>query len=269
MSYQHLLYETDDRTALITLNRPDKMNALSLELCDEIERAVAAADADEDVRVVVVTGAGGKAFSSGYDLVGDEEVPSIDFYADRLRGDLRFTYCAWNCSKPVIAMIDGYCLAGGLEFAQMCDIRYCSDDARFAVIETRFSAGVATLAMPWVIGPISRELIYSGDMIDATAALRVGLVNRVFPKDALHAEVMKTAKRIARVSLTTLQWNKRAINETYEAMGFGTAMRSAMQACVIADSTQTPEYADFHRMKSERGLAAALKWRREQFAAYE
>jgi enoyl-CoA hydratase len=268
MSFEHLPYETDDRVALITLNRPDKLNALSLELCDEVKRAIAEADADTEVRVVVIRGAGGRAFSSGYDL-GDGAEAGLQWYADRLHNDMKFTYSPWNCSKPVIAMIEGFCLAGGLEFAQMCDIRYCSEDSRFAVIETRFANGVATLAMPWVIGPLSRELIFSGDMIDAETALRMGLVNRVLPKADLHDEVMKTAKRIARVALNCLQWNKRALNHTYETMGFSAALQYGAEACVLMDAGGSPESDEFMRRLEETGLEDALAWRKQLFADYE
>lgn len=269
-TFKTLLYEADDRVAVITLNRADKMNALSLELCAEMRVAVRTADQDPDVRVVVIKGAGDRAFSAGYDL-GEEgsELKTIQDATDRLNHDLDFTYSVWNCSKPVIAMINGYCLAGGLEFAQMCDIRYASEDSRFAVIETRFSNGVASLAMPWVIGPLARELIYTGDMIDAQTALRIGLVNRVFPKADLEAEVMKIAKRMSRVALAALQWNKRAINHTYETMGFGAALKYAVEACAIMDSVGTPEMQRFDELRRTDGLQAALAWRRAQFEPFE
>lgn len=129
MNLQTLLYKVEDRVALITLNRPERMNAFSLELIAEMKAAVSAADHDPDVRVIVITGAGEKAFSSGYDLKELSEAPkkTVAEWTQRFRGDLDFTYCVWNCSKPVIAMIKGYCLAGALEFAQCCDMRYCSE----------------------------------------------------------------------------------------------------------------------------------------------
>jgi enoyl-CoA hydratase/carnithine racemase len=273
VEFKTLLYEADDRVAVITLNRPDKMNALSLELCAEMRVAVRTADQDPEVRVVVIKGAGDRAFSAGYDLTDSVELQGsergIDNWNSRLNHDLDFTYSVWNCSKPVIAMINGYCLAGGLEFAQMCDIRYASEDSRFAVIETRFSNGVATLAMPWIIGPLARELIYTGDMIDAATALRIGLVNRVFPKADVEAETMKIAKRMSRVALAALQWNKRAINNTFETMGFHAALKYGVEVCSILDGTETPEYQEFNTRRRGEGLQAALAWRRELFAPYE
>ena len=271
MSYSTLLYERDDRVALVTLNRPDRMNALSLELCADIVYAVNEADKDDGIRVIVITGAGGKAFSAGYDIREDDEgmKQSLEEWWVRLNHDLQFTTSVWNCSKPVIAMIDGYCLAGGLEFAQMCDVRYCSDDSRFAVIETRFSAGVATMIMPFIIGPRCRELIYTGDMIDAQEALRLGLVNRVFAKASVREETMKIAKRMSMVALACLQWNKRAVHNAYEAMGLRSALNYGVAASTMLDSTKTPEFLEFDRIRRTQGFREALKWRSAQFAPYE
>src|SRR5689334_15005684 len=206
MAYETLLYEVDDRVATITLNRPERHNALSQKLCAELVEVVRAADQDPSVRVLVITGAGGKAFSAGYDIKESAEAPkrTLSEWRDRLNRDLRFTYSVWECSKPVIAMIDGFCLAGALEFAQMCDMRIASEPSKFAVIETRFSNGIATYIMPWIIGARCRRLIYTGDMIDAAEALRLGLVDQVFPKatatgnhEARQAHVSRGARRVA------------------------------------------------------------------------
>lgn len=271
MTYQTIAYETDERVAIITLNRPERLNAFSLELCREVCAAVARADADPDIRVLVVTGTGGKAFSAGYDLVDEEQGPleTVSEWNARLSKDFDFTMSVWNCSKPVIAMIDGYCLAGALEFAQMCDMRYCTEGSRFGVVETRFSAGIVTLIMPWIIGARCRELIYTGDIIDAQEALRLGLVNRVFAKDELRAQTLKIAKRISCAALDCLKWNKHALRKTHEAQGFSSAMAHGLQAATLMDATGTPETLEFTRISRTEGMQAALKWRREQFAAYE
>ncbi|MFP6741968.1 MAG: enoyl-CoA hydratase-related protein [Alphaproteobacteria bacterium] len=270
-----ITYAADDRVAVITLNRPDRMNAMSIELCREVMVAIAVADGDDEVRVVILTGAGGKAFSAGYDLNNDPDNPMILGETGvvegrwRLNHDLQYTYAPWRCSKPVIAMISGYCLASALELAQMCDMRYASDDSRFGVIETRFAAGVVTLAMPWVIVQRCRELIYTGDVIPADEAFRLGLVNRVFPKADLEAEVMKIAKRMSRVAMAALQWNKRALNQTYETMGFGAAVQYGLEACVMLDVTETPEGKKFKEVQKKDGLTAAIRWRDAQFAPFE
>lgn len=262
-------YAVDDRVALLTLDRPERLNAMNLQLCRELQRAVAAADHDDGVRVIVLKGAGPKAFSSGYDLRDDEMKLGVEALSDRMRADLEFTQSVWRCTKPTIAMINGYCLGGALELAQMCDIRYAADNATFGVVETRFSVGVVTMIMPWVIGQASRELIYTGDTIGADEALRLGLVNRVFPSAELEHETMKIARRISRVALAALQWNKRAINAAFEAMGFDTALRYGGDLAVLLNATSTPEYNAFDRIRTQQGLAAAIRWREEQFKPFE
>ncbi len=271
MSYQFLLYAVDDRVASITLNRPERHNALSQPLVDEIMAAVAEADADPAVRVLVVTGAGGKAFSAGYDIRESAEKPkrTLAEWRARMQKDIRFTYSVWDCSKPVIAMIDGFCYAGALEFAMCCDIRYCSDASTFAAVEARFSNGIATMIMPWLIGQRCRSLIYTGDTISGAEALQLGLVDKVLPKAALHDEVTKLARRMSRVSLDCLKWNKRSINQAFETMGLRNAIMYGAEASAIMDSLGSPEADRFDAIRRSEGLSVALRWRTAQFAPYE
>ncbi len=257
--------------AAITLNRPERMNALSQKLVGEIMAAVGEADQDPEVRVVLITGAGGKAFSSGYDIKESAQQPKrglVEWRA-RMQKDLQFTYSVWDCGKPVIAVIDGFCLAGALEFAMCCDVRYCSDDARFGAVEARFSNGIATMIMPWLVGQRCRALLYTGDIFDAQEAYRLGLVDKVFPKAELAAETLKIARRMSRVSADCLKWNKRAINQTFEIMGLRSAIQYGSEACAIMDATGSPEADRFESIRRSEGLQAALKWRAEQFAPYE
>jgi enoyl-CoA hydratase len=186
-----------------------------------------------------------------------------------MQKDIQFTYSVWDCSKPVIAMIDGFCLAGALELAMCCDMRYCSDVSTFAALEARFSNGIATLIMPWLIGQRSRALIYSGDTITAAEAFRLGLVDKTFPKSTLQAEVTKIAKRMARVSLECLQMNKKALNNSFETMGLRQAIAYGAEVCALMDTIGSPEASQFDSIRREQGMAAALKWRAEQFAPYE
>jgi enoyl-CoA hydratase len=271
MTYEELHYSVDDRVATITLNRPERMNALSQKLVGEIMSAVAQADNDPEVRVVMITAAGGKAFSSGYDIKESAQQPKrglVEWRA-RMQKDLQFTYSVWDCSKPVIAVINGFCLAGALEFAMCCDIRYCSDDSKFGAVEARFSNGIATMIMPWLVGQRCRALLYTGDIFSAEEAFRLGLVDRVFPKASLEVETVKIARRMSRVSVDCLKWNKRAINQTFEIMGLRTAIQYGSEACAIMDATGSPEADKFESIRRSEGLQAAIKWRAEQFAPYE
>ena len=123
--------------------------------------------------------------------------------------------------------------------------------------------------MPWIIGPRCRGLIYSGDTFDAEEAFRLGLVDRVFEQQRLRSETMKRAKRMSQVALACLRYNKRAINNTYESMGFNSAMRYGVAIATLSDSTATPEFVEFDRVRREQGFKAALRWRDEQFKRYE
>ena len=268
MSYQFLLYTVDDRVATITLNRPQRHNALSQPLVDEIMDAIAKADADPDVRVLIVTGAGGKAFFAGYDIKESAEHPrrKLAEWRARMQKDIRFTYCVWDCSKPVIALIDRFYYARALEFAMCCDIHYYSDTSTSAAVKARFSNGIATMIMPWLIGQRCRQLIYTGDSFDSTEAFRLGLVDKVFPKATVHQEATKIAKRMSRVSVDRLNWNKRSINQAFETMGLRSAIMYGAEASAIMGAISSPEVDKFDSIRRTEGLAATLKWRTEQFA---
>jgi enoyl-CoA hydratase/carnithine racemase len=269
--YETLEVRKDDRVAVITLNRPQRLNAINITLSDEFSAAIKEVDADPQTRVIVVKGGGGRAFSSGYDIA--EEAEGARYTAAtgavRLNHDLESTLAVWRCKKPTLAAIEGYCLAGGMEFAGMFDVRYCSEDAKFGVVDTRFSTGVATLILPWLVGSQCRELIYTGDIFDAARAEKIGFVTRVFPKDALESEVIKIAKRMSMVAMECLTWNKRAINQTFEIMGLMNALRAGVNAATLLNAMETPEFTQFDTIKREQGMKAALKWRAEQFKQYE
>jgi enoyl-CoA hydratase/carnithine racemase len=274
MSDGEILYERDDRLALITFNRPAVLNAITYDMIAEFMDALQRADADPDVRVVVIRGAGERAFSVGYDIKRAKDDPranrGIPEWREATFRDFKFCFAPWECTKPVVAMVRGYCLAGALELAQMCDVRVASTDARFGVVETRFSTGVAVMIMPWVVGfARARELIYTGDTIDAQEAHRIGLVNHLYPPDRLEAETLKFAKRMSMVALSCLQTNKRAINQTMVAMGFRSAMQYALETCVMLDASGTPEYREFDLLRCEKGLKEALAWRDGLFKQYE
>jgi enoyl-CoA hydratase/carnithine racemase len=268
--YDTLLVEIDDRVATIAINRPDRMNALSDRLAVEYRQLIRELDANDEVRVIVVTGAGGRAFSAGYDLKSDPGGRrNIEQINARFLDQQDFLMSNWRCSKPVIAMIDGYCLAGGLEFALCCDIRYCSDTSKIGVLESRFAGGIGTMIAPWVIGNKCRELIYTGDILNAQEALDAGLVDRVFPQDRLLEETARIAKRMSRVAASCQRWNKRAINQSFETMGLLTALRHGADLAAILRAAGSPERDTFDDLRDTQGLQAALTWRAEQFAAFE
>src|SRR5262245_46580739 len=197
-SYTNLLYEMDGPLALITMNRPDKMNAVSLTLLDGLHAAVAQAAADTAVRVIAVTGAGDRAFASGSDLAevlhrdfAKALEPIVQGLADRLE----------RTPKPTIAAINGVCMGGGLEVALGCDLRVATTTARFAPPEGKLGiipGGGATARLPRIVGRgWGMEMLLMGEPIDAQRALQIGLVTRVVEPHELLPEVRRMAKHLA------------------------------------------------------------------------
>lgn len=267
MSYKDLEYDVADHIATITLNRPQVLNALSTNLKKEIRAALAAAAADDSVRVVIIKGAG-RAFSAGYDIRGDEYPAerSVQKYAPRLQDDLEFTLAPFEHPKPIIAQIHGYCLGGALEFALMCDLRFAAQNTTFGVVETRFADGVATMIHPWIIGPArAKDLIFSGRRVAAGEALEMGLVNRVVPEGTLEEETRRYAKTLTRIAPEALMWNKRAVNGAMEIMGLRGALAQGLQACLALDASETDIGREFFTRARREGLSAAIRWRDAQF----
>ena len=271
MKYNTIEVTVDDRVARLVLNRPERMNAFSDELTLEFQSAITALDGNNEVRVIVISGAGGKAFSAGYDLKerGDAKKQSLAELHARYTEQQMFNLSVWRCSKPVIAMIEGYCLAGALELALCCDIRYCSDDSGIGALEARFGGGMGTLMLPWIIGNRCRELVYTGDILPAVEAQALGLVERVFPKANLLNETMKIAKRMSRVAATCQIGNKRAINRAFETMGLESALRQGLDSAAMLRAIGSPEREKFDELRRTEGLDAALAWRKDLFAPFE
>jgi enoyl-CoA hydratase len=268
MDYQTILYERRGPVARITLNRPRVLNALSVGLIREFGDAFDRLEADEDVRAVVLLGAG-RAFSAGYDLKesGAQPVRGVVEWRQRLERDLRFTLRVWDCPKPVLAAVHGYCLAGACDLAMMCDITIAAEGTLFGEPEIRFGSGVVTLVMPWVIGmKKTRELLYTGfDRVTAEEALALGLVNRVVPADRLEAEAMALAEEIARNDPEAVKLTKIALNRTYERMGIRDALAMNLELDTIMEAAETPMRREFNRIRDEQGLKAAIAWRDARF----
>ncbi len=246
----------------LILDRPAKLNAISTELRDALVEAVEAAERDPRVRVIAIAGAG-RAFCSGYDLVEDFGEDAWSWH-DILERDIAATLAIWRCSKPVIAQVHGYVLAGGLELAMACDLIVAADDARFGEPEIRFGSAPVTLLMPFLIGQkVTRELLFTGDHIDAMRAERIGLVNRVVPADRLAAEVDALADRIARVEPDVMAPTKVMLNRAMEAAGFLAAVEAGLDIGSIINTSATTRA--FDEVIRRDGLKAALAWRDRRY----
>jgi enoyl-CoA hydratase len=265
--YNTLLYERQDHILTLTFNRPEKLNAFSRELVHETIEAFQLAEADDEIHLIIVTGAG-RAFSAGYDISGVRDEAERSPYGWRIhqRENLTFSLQPWQVSKPVIAMVNGYCLAGACEFALMCDLRVASDKATFGEPEIRFGAGAPILITPWIVGLTkAKELLYTGDTMDAQEALRLNMVNKVVPHEGLAEETDKLARRILKIAPENLRLTKQAINKTYEIMGLRQALDYNVEVVTIMENTETEIQRTFNQIKNEKGLRAALDWRDARF----
>ncbi|MFC1896021.1 enoyl-CoA hydratase-related protein [Thermodesulfobacteriota bacterium] len=282
MSYETLIYEKygdGNRIGRITLNRPERLNALSDTLLDELMGALREAEDDPDVRVIVLKAAG-RAFSAGYDLAeayargegaeGEDEVLGLQETIGPLRTYLRRGVDAqlrfWSLSKPTIAQVHGYCLAGGSEWAMMADLVIAADDALFGHPATR-SLGTPRNACLWplLIGMRkSKELLYTGDSITGKEAERLGMINKAVPADALEDEVNRMATRIAHQAADSLAIHKHSVNVFYEEMG----IRAALQATADFDAMYsfTTQAQEWKKAVQERGPKEAV---RERDAKYK
>jgi len=242
----------------LTLNRPDKLNALSAELRDELTAAIADAAADDRVRVIAIAGAG-RAFCSGYDLAEEQPATALG-WREVLGRDVAATLAILHCPKPVIAQVHGYAVAGGLELAMACDLIVAAEDARLGEPEIRFGSAPVTLLMPFVIGQKkTRELLLTGDLIDAREAERIGLVNRVVPADRLAAEVDALADRLARVEPDVMAPTKQMLNRAMDAAGFAQAVEMGLDVQSFINLSETSRA--FDAIVRRDGLKAALAWR--------
>lgn len=263
MTYAHMLYETDGPIAYLTFNRPESLNAINQAMARDLCRAMEDIARDPAVRVAVIRGAG-RAWSAGHDLKqhADDPITTALGWRPVLIEDVAMDLSVWDCPKPVIAQVHGYCLGGACDLAAMCDLTVASDDAVFGEPEVRMGSGPVTMILPYLLGSKkARELLYMGETIDAREAQALGLVNRVVPRDQLEAETRSLALKIARTPPEIIALTKGPINRVFELMGLRAAFAANIDASSILNAADLPELRAFTAIYREKGLKAALAWR--------
>ena len=266
-----VLYETDEKVSVITLNRPEKLNAISPELMRQLLDAFARADDDAATSVVLLR-AEGRSFCAGYDIGRRPEPGEADWRDDPIKAhkhlspQLEFEMTPWSMKKPVIAAVQGHVMGGGCELVMLCDLTIAADNATFAEPEVRFSSVGPAIVMPAIIGyKKARELLYFGDSIDAATALQLGMVNRVVPLAELRDKSLAWAKRLSLISPEALYAAKLAINRGADAAGFTNRIHAGLDVLAPLYATKTELGQRFRDIAASEGVPAAVRWRAAQF----
>ncbi len=279
--YENILVETGDGVGTITLNRPEKLNALSEALQLELQAALRELNPGDEVRVIRIRAAG-RAFCAGYDLtpgtrqraasseaaggraweLGESRI-AID--RDRLHTTVQRWLWMWSFRKPIVAQVNGFCLAGGGELAGACDIIFAAEDAKFGHPASRALGIPPTLGLwPAKIGMLkTKELLFTGDMIDGVEAERIGMINHAVPAEKLEDATLAFCKRIAKLPMDALSVHKQVTNRWFEISGLKTAAAEGAEFDAIYH--ETAAFREFARIASETGLRNALAWRDEPF----
>ena len=284
-SNEQILFSVKDRVARITLNRPEKRNALSIALLDELRDALTEADAREDVNVVIIDAAG-RDFCAGYDLsgvyasrAGDADGPAGEdqvryrSYAGTLEDDVwqieqiqSRLMPLFDIHKPVIAKIQGNCLAGGTDLALMCDMAIAADDAKIGFPGARANGTAPNHMWVYHVGPQwAKRILMTGDCLWGRDAARIGLVLDAVPADDLDAAVDELARRISCVDAELLATHKRAVNLALELSGARTLQRLTAELDAKAHLSHGPRRSQFRADMAEHGLKQALNNRDEPF----
>jgi enoyl-CoA hydratase len=252
----------------LTLNRPASLNALSGELMDALDDAFAAAEEDDEVRVVILRGAG-RAFCAGYDLKQDAEEGTKDAaeWQRELDRDTRRLLRILELPKPVIASVHSYCLAGGMDLMLACDLAVAAEDAVFGYVDIRFGSGIVSMFLPWIVGVrAAKELVFTGaDRVPVSEAHRIGLVNRVVPRDELDDATLALAQEIAKNEPFVVRTMKASINRVWQLSGLRAALDANVELDVMIETTNLPARDEFRRITQEEGLKAAIAWRDARF----
>jgi enoyl-CoA hydratase len=270
MNFETIIYEKEGPIAWITLNRPEKLNAISKPMVKELLLATDKAQCDDEVRVIILKGEG-RAFSAGFDLEFDEqpdrtEEEELLALKTELHNDFDMIMRFWHSPKPTISAVHTYCLGGAMELAVACDITIAASGCRFGEPEVKFGGGVVAMILPYVCGPKrTKEILLTGnDRISPEQAEEWGLINRVVKPENLVEEARKIALEIARNDQLAVRITKQAINTSYEFGKMRNALKHALELAIVVESTETDESRQFNEILKKEGAKAAIDWRDRQ-----
>jgi len=262
-----VIYKVEDHICHITLNRPDARNALTNELIVHLRDSFDKAAADDDVHVVLLSAAGEKAFCAGFDLKESIVTPVVG--VENRRKDTMFELTTWqkiwDLNKPVIAAVQGYCIGGGVHLALMCDMIIATDDSKFGELEIAFSYVPDILIEPYKMpSNIARQMMMTGELMDAEVLYRCGTINKLVPADKLEEESLALARKLAAIPKAAMGMLKCQINKAYEFMGMKNSMAYAAEIFNLCRINQMSADSEFNEIVKTQGLKAALEWQKQK-----
>lgn len=264
MPYTTIELVREGPVAIISLNRPKKLNAINATMIEEINRALDDIEANDSILAIVVHG-NGRAFCSGFDLqagVAANRSTEAEWRA-AIDADLELIMRFWHSSKPTIAAVHGYALAGGFEIALACDMTVCDSTSLFGEPELRFGSSIVALLLPWYVNPkrAKKMLLTGQDRMSADEALQHGIVNEVVADGEALARGLALAREVALMDPDSVSMTRQAINQTYEIMGLGKSLRMGADTSVKIETLETELRKQFNRVLRSEGMKAALAWR--------
>jgi enoyl-CoA hydratase len=269
MAYTQILFEKGNGIGRITLNRPEKLNALTSVMMKEFNDALDQIERDSEIKVVIIKGAG-RAFSAGHDLneLGHEEPFAIDnpVFKDR-KSNYKTTFGElfrlWEIPQPIIAQVHGHCLVWALKIAMNCDIVVAAEDATFGYRPLGGAARLDSL-WPWLIGMRkTKELLFTGEYFSGKKAAEMGMINYAVPLEKLDATVNEMAQKMAKLPLEILSLNKAAVNRCFEIMGIREGVAYSLELHSMAHAL--PEQQSLQQTLKDKGVKAGVAERDAKF----
>ncbi|MFT5503519.1 MAG: enoyl-CoA hydratase [Gammaproteobacteria bacterium] len=267
MNFETINLSIEGPVGVITLNRPDKLNAINGAMLHELGLALDQLEQDDQIYSIVLNGKG-RAFCAGFDLQAGSEAnrQGEDEWRQALETDLKVIMRFWHCPKPTIAAVHGYVLAGGFELALACDMTVCESNALFGEPELRFGSSIVALLLPWYTNPkrAKKVLLTGQDRMPAEEALICGIVNEIVSEGDAYECGIALAREVALMDPDSVRMTKQAINQTYEIMGLGRALQMGVDTSVKIETLETELRRQFNQVLRDEGLKAAIAWREKR-----
>jgi enoyl-CoA hydratase/carnithine racemase len=256
-----ILAEPYGRILVLTLNKPEKLNALDAGMLASVAAHLRAADEDDGISATIIIGAGGRSFSTGFDMTGGGGGSTVPVQ-ERLRANLESFLAVWHAQKPVIAAVDGYALGAGCILASLCDLVIASERSSFGEPEIRYWNPASVTILPWIIGiRRAKQLLFFGRKLDAKTALDYGIVSEVLPTEGFFETVLASVAPLTHLHPAALAAVKRAVNGGMERAGFLDALRDGVDAIAPLYGPDSPTAKVYRAEVQELGFKGYIRHR--------